>query len=112
VVRGHDGVGITAPDLTHIGSRTTIAAGLLENNTEQLRRWIRDPGSVKPGNKMTLAYARKGQDGKPIDGIKLTTEEEVALAAYLESLNPPTLPRRSKLRRSRSCSPTRPPRRA
>ena len=63
-----------------------IAAGLLENNTEQLRRWIRDPGSVKPGNKMTLAYARKGQDGKPIDGIKLTTEEEVALAAYLESL--------------------------
>ena len=86
VVRGHDGVGITAPDLTHIGSRTMIAAGLLENNTEQLRRWIRDPGAVKPGNKMALAYARKGQDGKPIDGIKLTTEEEVALAAYLESL--------------------------
>jgi cytochrome c oxidase subunit 2 len=86
LVRGHDGVGITAPDLTHIGSRTTIAAGLLENNPEQLRRWIRDPGAVKPGNKMALAYARTGPDGKPIDGIKLNTEEEVALAAYLLSL--------------------------
>lgn len=85
-VRGHEGVGVTAPDLTHIGSRTTIAAGLLENNTEQLRRWIRDPGAVKPGNKMALAYARKGQDGKPIEGITLTTEEEIALTAYLESL--------------------------
>ncbi len=85
-VRGHEGVGVTAPDLTHIGSRTTIAAGLLENNVEQLRRWIRDPGAVKPGNKMALAYARTGPDGKPIDGIKLSTEEEIALAAYLLSL--------------------------
>ncbi len=85
-VRGHDGMGVTAPDLTHFGSRSTLAAGLIENNTEQLRRWIRDPGSVKPGNKMALAYARVERDGKAVDGIKLTTEEEVALAAYLESL--------------------------
>jgi cytochrome c oxidase subunit 2 len=85
-VRGHDGVGITAPDLTHIGSRTTIAGGLLENNSEQLRRWLSNPGAVKPGNKMALAYARTGPDGKPIDGIKLTAEDEVALVAYLESL--------------------------
>ena len=85
-VRGHGAAGITAPDLTHIGSRTTIAGGLLENNTEQLRRWVRNPESVKPGNKMALNYARTGHDGKPIDGIKLTTEDEVALVAYLESL--------------------------
>lgn len=85
-VRGHGAAGITAPDLTHIGSRTTIAGGLLENNTEQLRRWIRNPESVKPGNKMALNYARTGRDGKPIDGIKLTTDDEVALVAYLESL--------------------------
>jgi cytochrome c oxidase subunit II len=85
-IRGHDAPGITGPDLTHIGSRTTIAGGLLENNSEQLRRWIHNPGAVKPGNKMALAYARMGQDGKPIDGIKLTGDEEVALVAYLESL--------------------------
>ena len=35
-VRGHNAMGVQGPDLTHIGSRTTIAAGLLENNTEQL----------------------------------------------------------------------------
>ncbi|MEY3774345.1 MAG: hypothetical protein RLZZ129_1125, partial [Verrucomicrobiota bacterium] len=41
VVRGHEGMGITGPDLTHIGSRTTIAAGLLENNHEQMARWLK-----------------------------------------------------------------------
>ncbi len=77
-VRGHGAAGVTAPDLTHIGSRTTIAGGLLENNSEQLRRWLRDPGSVKPGNKMAKAYI----DNK----ITLNDEEQVALVAYLESL--------------------------
>lgn len=77
-VRGHGAAGVTAPDLTHIGSRTTIAAGLLENNSDQLRRWIRDPGSVKPGNKMAKAYI----DNK----ITISDEEQVALVAYLESL--------------------------
>lgn len=85
-VRGHEGAGISAPDLTHIGARSTIAAGLLENNADQLRRWIHNPGAVKPGNKMALAYARIDRDGKPVDGIKLTAEDEVALVAYLESL--------------------------
>ena len=85
-IRGHDAPGVTAPDLTHVGARTTIAAGLLENNSDQLRRWIHNPGAVKPGNKMSLAYARTGPDGKPIEGIKLTPDEEVALVAYLESL--------------------------
>jgi cytochrome c oxidase subunit II len=77
-VRGHQAAGIQGPDLTHIGARTTIAAGLLENNSEQLRRWLRDPGAVKPGNKMAKAYI----DNK----ITLNDEEQVALVAYLESL--------------------------
>ena len=37
-VRGHEGVSITGPNLTHVGARTPIAAGLLENNPEQLAR--------------------------------------------------------------------------
>jgi cytochrome c oxidase subunit II len=77
-VRGHGQMGVEGPDLTHIGSRSTIAAGLLENNSDQLRRWIRDPGSVKPGNKMGKAYV----DRK----ITINDEEQVALVAYLESL--------------------------
>jgi len=35
---------------------------------------------------MALSYARLDYYGKPIDGIKLTAEDEVALVAYLESL--------------------------
>jgi cytochrome c oxidase subunit 2 len=85
-VRGHGAAGISGPDLTHVGARTTIAGGLLENNSEQLRRWISNPESVKAGNKMALSYARTDYYGKPIDGIKLTAEDEVALVAYLESL--------------------------
>jgi cytochrome c oxidase subunit 2 len=77
-VRGHQAMGVQGPDLTHIGARTTIAAGLLENDTDQLRRWIRDPGSVKPGNKMAKAY----NDLK----IALSDQEQAALVAYLESL--------------------------
>jgi cytochrome c oxidase subunit 2 len=77
-VRGHGSMGVQGPDLTHIGARTTIAAGLLENNPEQLRRWIRDPGSVKPGNKMAKGYV----DLK----ISLSDQEQAALVAYLESL--------------------------
>jgi cytochrome c oxidase subunit 2 len=77
-VRGHGAAGISGPNLTHIGSRSMIAAGLIENNAEQLQRWIHDPGSVKPGNKMAKAYID--------NNIKLTNEEEVALVAYLQSL--------------------------
>jgi cytochrome c oxidase subunit II len=77
-IRGHGAAGITGPDLTHIGSRTTIAAGLLENNPEQLRRWLRDPGAVKPGNKMAVGYKA--------NNITLNDEEQVALVAYLDSL--------------------------
>jgi len=51
-IRGHEGIGLTGPNLTHVGSRTTIAAGVLENNPEQLARWLHNPNLVKPGNKM------------------------------------------------------------
>jgi cytochrome c oxidase subunit 2 len=79
-IRGHMPGGSPAyPDLTHVGSRTTIAAGLLENNAEQLQRWIHNPGAVKPGNKMWV-------DGYLKNNIKLTPEDETALVAYLQSL--------------------------
>lgn len=80
VVRGHLPGGSPAyPDLTHFGSRSTIAGGMLENNPEQLQRWLHDPGVVKPGNKMWV-------DGYLKNNIKLTAEDEVALVAYLLSL--------------------------
>ena len=78
-VRGHEGVGITGPDLTHIGARTTIAAGLLENTPEQLARWINHPDQVKPGNKMYVT-------GYLPNHVTLDPDEVTALVAYLRSL--------------------------
>ncbi len=91
-IRGHEGTGAVAPDLTHVGSRTTIVAGLLENNTDQLRRWIHNPDSVKPGNKMYLGlggmpgYLKKDDQGAWVPNITLTADDETALVAYLQSL--------------------------
>ncbi|HTJ79672.1 MAG TPA: cytochrome c oxidase subunit II [Rariglobus sp.] len=81
-VRGQEGVGVSGPDLTHIGSRTTIAAGLLENSKFNLHRWLTDPNGVKPGNKMwTTGY---NSDGKTV--FRIDDEEARALVAYLHSL--------------------------
>ncbi len=77
-VRGHGALGVTGPELTHVGARSTIAAGLLENNPEQVQRWIHNPGAVKPGNKMAKGYVD--------NNIKLTDADEAALVAYVESL--------------------------
>jgi cytochrome c oxidase subunit 2 len=77
-VRGHGAAGISGPNLTHIGARSTIAAGLIENNAEQLQRWIHNPEAVKPGNKMAKGYRD--------NNVTLTAEDEVALVAYLQSL--------------------------
>ena len=90
-IRGHDGMGVTAPNLTHVGSRTTIAAGLLENTPEQLARWLRHPDEVKPGNKMyhgigAMAGYMKIENGQEVPNIVLTESDITALVAYLSSL--------------------------
>lgn len=78
-VRGQEGVGIAYPDLTHVGARTTIAGSLLDNDTENLTRWITNPGAVKPGNKMWA-------DGYVKNHIQLTPDDVAALVAYIQSL--------------------------
>jgi cytochrome c oxidase subunit 2 len=61
------------PDLTHVGSRMQIGAGLLRNHGGALASWIADPQALKPGVFMPAASG--------IDGASLR-----ALAAYLEGL--------------------------
>ena len=51
-VRGTDAGSRLGPDLTHVGSRLTIAAGALPNTRGHLAGWIADPQSVKPGVRM------------------------------------------------------------
>lgn len=71
-IRGTGASGTSGPDLTHVGSRRTIAAGLLENTRGSLAAWIADPQTLKPGNNMPL--------------VPLSSDELRQLSAYMESL--------------------------
>jgi cytochrome c oxidase subunit II len=60
------------PDLTHIGSRTTLAAGAADNTPENLFHWLKDPDSIKPQSHMP--------------NFQLSDSDAHALVAYLETL--------------------------
>ena len=64
--------GKIGPDLTHVGSRSTIAGALFPNTDEYLRRWIANPPALKPGAQM------------PPQG--LSADDLNAVVAYLQSL--------------------------
>ena len=51
-VRGTTAQGALAPDLTHVASRPTLAAGVLQNNPGTLGAWIASSQHIKPGNLM------------------------------------------------------------
>jgi cytochrome c oxidase subunit II len=67
VANGHFG-----PDLTHLMTRDTIAAGAAKNTPENLRQWILNPASIKPGSLMPA--------------MQLSDPELDALTNYLETL--------------------------
>jgi cytochrome c oxidase subunit 2 len=71
-VRGTSAGARTAPDLTHLASRSTLAAGTVPNTRAALADWIANPQHLKPGAKM------------PATG--LSAEELQAVLAYLEIL--------------------------
>jgi cytochrome c oxidase subunit 2 len=71
-VQGTMAQGKVAPDLTHVASRRTIAAGTLENTPANLASWILDPQKHKPGANMPA---------NPLSG-----EDLAALVAYLGTL--------------------------
>jgi cytochrome c oxidase subunit 2 len=48
-IAGTVATGRFGPDLTHLASRDTIASGPIQNTPENLRQWIADPNSMKPG---------------------------------------------------------------
>ncbi len=64
--------GSSGPDLTHVGSRQTLAAGLLPNSYGNMAGWIGNPQALKPGNDMPV--------------LNLDPDSLRAVAAYLESL--------------------------
>jgi cytochrome c oxidase subunit II len=60
------------PDLTHLMSRTTIAAGAALNTAENLRLWIQNPDAIKRGSLMPA--------------MQLSKSDRDALVGYLETL--------------------------
>jgi cytochrome c oxidase subunit 2 len=83
-VRGHEGIGITGPELTHVGARSTIAAGVLENTPDRLKQWLNDPNYFKPGNKMFNGGYIDVATGQ--HKFTLTEGEIESIVAYLRSL--------------------------
>jgi len=51
-ISGTNAKGKFGPDLTHLMSRETIAAGAALNTRENLRDWVKDPENIKPGSLM------------------------------------------------------------
>ena len=72
-IRGTAALGTIGPDLTGVGSRPSIAAGMFPTNVGTIAGWIASSQHLKPGNKMPSFDALSGPDLR-------------AVAAYLESL--------------------------
>ena len=51
-IRGTEATGTLGPDLTHLGSRMSLAAATMPNDARAIARWIRDNQHIKPDNKM------------------------------------------------------------
>ncbi|HWC19223.1 MAG TPA: c-type cytochrome, partial [Terriglobales bacterium] len=71
-VSGTPADGRFGPDLTHLMSRRTIAAGAAENTPDNLRLWIHDPNAIKPGSLMPA--------------MKLSDADVDAVVKYMETL--------------------------
>ena len=72
-IRGTAAVGKFGPDLTHLMTRQTLAAGVLVNDERNLHDWVNDPQNAKPGCLMP--------------SMKLTNPELDQVVSYLHSLN-------------------------
>lgn len=71
-IRGTTAGSRIGPDLTHVASRQTIAAGTLPNTPEHLSRWVLNSQAIKPGNRMPP--------------VPLAAEDLQALVSYLQTL--------------------------
>jgi cytochrome c oxidase subunit 2 len=71
-IAGTQAGGTVGPDLTHLASRRTVAAGALPMSVRNLNAWLADPQSVKPGTKMPT--------------IPMSADQRRAVVAYLETL--------------------------
>jgi cytochrome c oxidase subunit 2 len=91
-VRGTISRGVIGPDLTHIGSRHTIAAGLYPNDARHMALWLKNARRMKPMQTTSMPTLGVGETD-PILGTTVTaalgglTDQQIAdLVAYLMTL--------------------------
>jgi cytochrome c oxidase subunit 2 len=80
--------GKVGPDLSRFGSRLTLGAGVIENNPENLAKWINDPRDVKPlpsseENPLSMPSFGRLPEGNP---QHMTEAEIEQVSAFLESM--------------------------
>jgi cytochrome c oxidase subunit II len=72
MIRGTAADATVGPDLTHLASRSTLAADTIPNTRAELAAWIADPQAIKPGDRMP--------------DLGLSRSQVAAIVAYLETL--------------------------
>ena len=81
-------MGVIGPNLTHIGSRTTIAGGIYPNDTRHLTLWLKNARRMKPGVLMpTLGAGEFDPVTKAyIPKTGLSDQNIADIVAYLQAL--------------------------
>lgn len=80
-------MGVVGPNLTHVGSRATIAGGLYPNDTKHLARWIKNARWMKPGVLMpTIGKGQYDPILKTNIAQGLSDEQIADMVAYLQAL--------------------------
>jgi cytochrome c oxidase subunit 2 len=69
-VRGTEANGTFGPDLSHLMRRGTLASASLPNDPATLARWIADPQSLKPGNRMPKVKLNDSERGQVLDYLE------------------------------------------
>lgn len=72
-IAGTTAQGDIGPDLSHVATRSTLAAGTIRNTPKELAAWISNPQAIKPGTRMP--------------DLGLPRREVNAIVAYLDSLH-------------------------
>jgi cytochrome c oxidase subunit II len=83
-------VGVTGPNLTHVGSRLTIGAGLFPNDPRHMALWIKNARKMKPLQFSSMPTLGKGEYDpvmKTVINVGGLTDQEIAdIVAYLQAL--------------------------
>ena len=87
-IRGNPSmIGQIGPNLTHIGSRTTLAAGLFPNDARHLALWIKNARKMKPGVLMpTIGVNEYDPQLGTTMKVGLTDQQIADIVAYLQAL--------------------------